>query len=151
MRGEGTPVAEMKPILPQSVTQLQATSVALSMNQQGSVVLESAITKLPNGTKVELMTTSTQNMGVDTISLNNTTMGIITMSPVDRNADCGLIESNPGADDSKDETISPEQLESTEAISKAMSKEWAPLITNRDQLSARPIAYWGSKDRTLDE
>ena len=46
--------------------------------------------------------------------------------------------------------ISPEQLRFTEAISKAMSKELAPLIVNRDQTRVRPTVYKGTKDGTVD-
>ena len=45
--------------------------------------------------------------------------------------------------------ISPEQLRFT-AISKAMSKELAPLIANRDQTRVRPTVYKGTKDGTVD-
>ena len=51
----------------------------------------------------------------------------------------GLLESNLGTDDPKDELISPEQLKFTEAISKTIAKELAPLIANRDQIAVRPI------------
>ena len=46
--------------------------------------------------------------------------------------------------------ISPEQLRFTEAISKAMSKELAPLTANRDQTKVRPTVYKGTKDGTVD-
>ena len=46
--------------------------------------------------------------------------------------------------------ISPEHLRFTEAISKAMSKELAPLIANRDQTRVRPTVYKGTKDGTVD-
>ena len=48
-----------------------------------------------------------------------------------------------------DEPISPEQLKFTEAISKAMSKELAPLISNRDQTRNRPTIYIGTKDGSI--
>ena len=74
---------------------------------------------------------------------NNATMGMAHTSPMDRG---GLLESNHGTDDPKDELISPEQLKFTEAISKAMS-----LIANRDQTAVRPTLYRGSKDGTVEE
>ena len=46
--------------------------------------------------------------------------------------------------------ISPEQLRFTEAISKALSKELALLIANRDQTRVRPTIYKGTKDGTVD-
>ena len=46
--------------------------------------------------------------------------------------------------------ISPEQLRFTEAKSKAMSKELAPLIANRDQTKVSPTIYKGTKDGTVD-
>ena len=46
--------------------------------------------------------------------------------------------------------ISPEQLRFTEAISKAMFKELAPLFANRDQTRVRPTVYKGTKDGTVD-
>ena len=82
------------------------------------------------------------------ISSNNATMGMAHTSPVDRG---GLFEDNHGTEDSKDELISPEQLKFTEAISKAIAKELAPLISNRDQTAVRPTLYRGSKDGTVEE
>ena len=46
--------------------------------------------------------------------------------------------------------ISPEQLRFTAAISKAMSKELAPLLAGRDLAQARPNVYRGSKDGSID-
>ena len=46
--------------------------------------------------------------------------------------------------------ISQEQLRFTEAISKAMSKEPAPLIANRDKTTVRPTIYKGTKDGIVD-
>ena len=48
------------------------------------------------------------------------------------------------------EVISPEQLRFTAALSKAMSKELAPLLTGRDLAQARPSVYRGSKDGSID-
>ena len=75
---------------------------------------------------------------VDTISWNNTIMGVANTSPVNYIADDGLLKRNPCTNDTKSDMISPEQLKFTEAISKAMSKELAPLIANRDQTAVRP-------------
>ena len=69
-------------------------------------------------------------------------------SPRDRG---GLLESNHGTDDPKDELISPEQLKFTEAISKTITKALVPLIANRDQTAVRPTLYRGSKDGTVEE
>ena len=49
-----------------------------------------------------------------------------------------------------DEPISPEQLKFTEAISNAMSKEWAPLIADRNHILTRPTIYKGTKDGSID-
>ena len=72
------------------------------------------------------------------ISSNNATMGMAHTSPEDHTVRGGLLESNHGTDDPKDELISPEKLKFTEAISKAMAKELALLIANRDQTAVRP-------------
>ena len=48
------------------------------------------------------------------------------------------------------EAISPEQLRFTAAISKAMSKELAPLLAGRDLAQARPNVYCESKDGSID-
>ena len=48
------------------------------------------------------------------------------------------------------EAISPEQLRFTDAISKAMSKELAPLLAGRDLAQARPNVYRGSKEGSID-
>ena len=47
-------------------------------------------------------------------------------------------------------TISLEQLRFTAAISKAMSKELAPLLAGRDLAQTRPNVYRGSKDGSID-
>ena len=73
------------------------------------------------------------------------------MSHVDHTADGGLLESISATDDTKDEMICPEQLTFTEAISKTMFNELAPLIPNRDQTAVQPPTYRGSKDGTAEE
>ena len=82
------------------------------------------------------------------ISSNNATIGMAHTSPMDRG---GLLEDNHGTDDPKDELTSPEQLKFTEAISKTIAKELAPLIANRDQTAVRATLYRGSKDGTVEE
>ena len=72
------------------------------------------------------MTDTTKDMVVDTISLNNSTNGIASTSPVDHTAADGMLERSPCTSDTKKELISPEQLKFTEAKSKAMSKEFDP-------------------------
>ena len=62
--------------------------------------------------------------------------------------------SNDGTDEvepkeGEAEAISPEQLRFT-AISKAMSKELAPLLAGRDLAQTRPNVYRGSKDGSID-
>ena len=52
--------------------------------------------------------------------------------------------------DEEAEIISPEQLRFTAAISKAMSKELAPLLAERDLAQTRPNVYRGSKDGSID-
>ena len=49
-----------------------------------------------------------------------------------------------------EEVISSEQLRFTTAISKAMSKELAPLLAGRDQTQAKPSVYRGSKEGCID-
>ena len=48
------------------------------------------------------------------------------------------------------EVISPEQLRFTAAISKAMSKELAPLLAGRDLAQTKPSVYRGTKDGSID-
>ena len=50
----------------------------------------------------------------------------------------------------EEEAISPEELTFTEVISKAISKQLAPLIANRNQTRARPTVYEGIKDGIID-
>ena len=50
----------------------------------------------------------------------------------------------------EEEAISPEQLRFTTALSKAMSKELAPLLAGRDLAQVRPNVYRGSKDGSID-
>ena len=69
------------------------------------------------------------------------------------------VQATHGSDDGTDEVepkegeaeaISPEQLRFTAAISKAMSKELAPLLAGRDLAQTRPNVYRGSKDGSID-
>ena len=69
------------------------------------------------------------------------------------------VQATHGSDDGTDEAepkegeaavISPEQLRFTAAISKAMSKELAPLLAGRDLAQTRPNVYRGSKDGSID-
>ena len=57
---------------------------------------------------------------------------------------------NSPAHSEEGEVISPEQLRFTAAISKAMSKELAPLLADRDPTQARPSVYRGSKEDSID-
>ena len=134
-----------------ALTQMRAMCATIQLQQQEPVVRKSATIKLPYDSKIEPMTVPTKDLVVDTISWNNTTIGVANTSPVNPIADDGLLERNPCTSDTKSELISPEQLKLTEAISKAMSKELAPLIANRYQTAVRPTAYRGSKDGTIDE
>ena len=68
------------------------------------------------------------------------------------------VQATHGSDDGTDEVepkegeaavISPEQLRFTAAISKAMSKELAPLLAGRDLAQTRPNVYRGSKDGSI--
>ena len=69
------------------------------------------------------------------------------------------VQATHGSDDGTDEVepkegeaevISPEQLRFTAAISKAMSKELAPLLAGRDLAQTRTNVYSGSKDGSID-
>ena len=69
------------------------------------------------------------------------------------------VQATHGSDNGTDEMepkegaaaiISPEQLRFTAAISKAMSKELAPLLAGRDLVQTRPNVYRGSKDGSID-
>ena len=133
-------------VMNKALTQMQAMCATTPSHQQEFVFLKNVTTKSSNDNKVESMTAPTTDEVADAIFLNNTTIGIANASPVGHTADDGLLERNPCTSDTKDEFISPEQLKFTEAISKAMSKELAPLIANRDQTAVRPTAYRGSKD-----
>ena len=57
---------------------------------------------------------------------------------------------NSPAPSEGEEVISPEQLRFTAAISKAMSKELAPLLAGRDPTQARPSVYRGSEEGSID-
>ena len=65
-----------------------------SMHRQDFVVLESAVTKIPNDTTIEPLTLPKIDVAVHTLSLNKTTMGIANTSPVDHTADESLLERN---------------------------------------------------------
>ena len=125
----------MKSVLARMLTQMQATSADFPLHQEEPVVLESAMTKA-----------STKYMVVDTLSLNNTCMGIAYTSPVDHNAGDGLLDGNTGTSDTKSELMSPDQLKFTDETSEAVSEELTSLNVNRSQTAVRPIAYKGSKN-----
>ena len=57
---------------------------------------------------------------------------------------------NSPAPSEEGEVVSQEQLRFTEAISKAMSKELAPLLAGRDPTQVRPSVYRGSKEGSID-
>ena len=59
------------------------------------------------------------------------------------------MEQPPAMED--DDPISHEQLKFTGAVSKAMSKELAPLFANRDQTRTRPTIYNGKNDGSIDD
>ena len=59
-------------------------------------------------------------------------------------------QDNSPAPSEGEEVISPEQLRFTAAISKARSKELAPLLAGRDQTQAKPSVYRGSKEGSID-
>ena len=59
-------------------------------------------------------------------------------------------QDNTSAPIEGEEVISPEQLRFTAAISKAMSKELAPLLAGRDPTQARPSVYRISKEGSID-
>ena len=60
----------------------------------------------------------------------------------------GSRDSSPAASE-ESEVISPEQLRFTAAISKAISKELAQLLSGRDPSQARPSVYRGSKEGSI--
>ena len=57
---------------------------------------------------------------------------------------------NSPAPSEEEEVVSQQQLRFTAAISKAMSKELAPLLAGRDPTHARPSVYRGSKEGSID-
>ena len=61
-------------------------------------------------------------------------------------------QDNSAAPSEAEEVISSEQLQFTAAISKAMSKELAPLLAGRDQTQAKPSVYRdpGRKEGSID-
>ena len=61
----------------------------------------------------------------------------------------GNWDSSPAASEEVD-VISPEQLQITVAISKALSKELAPLLVGRDPSQARTSVSRGSKEGSID-
>ena len=144
-------VADLDNALARTIAYAQARSAAIPLHQQEPVVLESVKTKLQDDTRIEPMTAPTEDVVVDTISLNNSVMCMANTSPVYCTADDRLLERNNCTSDTKGELTSPEQLKFLEAISKAMCEELAPLIANRDQTAVQPTTYRSSKDGTIDE
>ena len=68
---------------------MRATIVAIPMQQDEPVFLESAMTKLRNDNNVKLMKASTKDLRVDKMFLNNTSIGMADTSPVDQTAYAG--------------------------------------------------------------
>ena len=80
-------VTKMKSRVAQMLIQMrETTKSAIPMHQNELMLRENVIIKLPNDTDVELQ------MGVYTMSLNNTTMGMANTSPVHLTTDNGLLE-----------------------------------------------------------
>ena len=62
----------------------------------------------------------------------------------------GSRDFSPAPSEEGEVVVSQEQLRFTAAISKAMSKELAPLLAGRDPTQARPSVYRGSKEGSID-
>ena len=90
----------------EALPQMQAMYATIPMKRQQPAALNSATSKLPNDTKIEPMTASARDMGVDPISVV-TTMGIVDTLPTYQADDNGLLEGDPCTSDTKDEQPYP--------------------------------------------
>ena len=84
-------------LLARAIAQMQ------SINAVVQVYLRSATINIPNDAEAEPMTTPTGDMGVDTISLDTTTMGIADTVPEYHASDNGLLERNLCSSETKHE------------------------------------------------
>ena len=98
-------VAELENALDRVIAQVQARSAGTPLHQQELVVLKNAIVTKPNDTKLESVIPPARDFGVDTISLDTTTLGIADTLPIYHAGDNGLLEGNPCTSDTKDELI----------------------------------------------
>ena len=171
MRGHHDSAESSMPSAAQSTTRDQGVDPMSTIYLDSSVEVDLSNTKATLGSQTEGATFATAPIsmsGPDSLYLT-----------ADLSADHGLPSGNPCASSTRKkdeiadlslqatlgshdrtregeakveegEAISPEQLRFTAAISKAMSKELAPLLAGRDLAQARPNVYRGSKDGSID-
>ena len=87
-------------LLPRAIAQMQST------NADVQVYLRSATINVSNDAESEPMTSPTKNLGVDSISLDTTTMVNADKLPEYHASDNGLLERNLHSGDTKNERIS---------------------------------------------
>ena len=131
---------------------LASTKVTLGSHTEGAAYVTAPTTRPgPNSLYLTADLTAYDGMPSDTPCASSTRKKEETMDL--------SVQATHGSDDGTDEAepkegeaaaISPEQLRFTAAISKAMSKELAPLLAGRDLAQTRPNVYRGSKDGSID-
>ena len=131
---------------------LASTKVTLGSQTEGAAYVTAPTTVSgPNSLYLTADLTANDGMPSGTPCANSTRKKKETMDL--------SVQATHGSDDGTDEVepkegeaeaISPEQLRFTAAISKAMSKELAPLLAGRDLAQTRPNVYRGSKDGSID-
>ena len=166
-----TPEAESKPARVQMRGHHESMPSAIQSTTRDQGVDPMSTIYLDSSVEVDLSNTKA-TLGSQTEGATFATAPISTSGPdslyltADLSADHGLPSGTPcapcatlGSHDrtregeakaDEGEAISPKQLRFTAAISKAMSKDLAPLLAGRDLAQARPNVYRGSKDGSID-
>ena len=171
MRGHHDSAESSMPSAAQGTTRDQGVDPMSTINLDSSVEVDLSSTKATLGSQTEgaAFTTAPISMsGPDSLYLTadlSADHGLPSGTPCASNtrkkdeiADLSMQATHGSHDRTREveakveegEAISPEQLRFTAAISKAMSKELAPLLAGRDLAQARPNVYRGSKDGSID-
>ena len=98
--------------------------LARAQSLSAAVHFESATFNIPNDAEVEPLTPRTNDIGVDPMFLEFTTMGIANIIPIYHTADYEFLEGNPCSSDVKDELIT------TSPSTSPMKEERVPSTPN---------------------
>ena len=91
----------MNNLLAQILAEVRVISIAMSKPWQGTTTSAHATITISKDAILESVIPPTMDVGVESMSLDTTAMGIARMSPVYHAGDKGLLEGNPSTSDTK--------------------------------------------------